>query len=463
MDKKFIDLGLKQGCVMSPILFSLYLADLGRLLERSGMGVQVGEKKIPGLFFADDIIIWEEEKRLQQLLDILAKYASEWQLQFSAEKSVVIPMSRPPSVERTWRVGFHPNTLREEFMNEVEKAKYLGITFQWKHCVYKPHLKELRSKLQFGSSLVRALLGPINNNMMLIKNLWEIYVRPAITYGISAIGFPNHYITELEKMERGALKILLKLPQYVKNETVYVSLRMLPLGRVINRDRLNYRNSILLRQKAIWMKEALKTQELWCVQEGWMQEEDRLIRGCRITGNSTSFFVKEIIKEAQMDVQYMDRVLALQSKKYINMFCMQSWFRLCERLKRESSTMAYVDEPTEPPDVVHNKSIHGWWMRCKLGAVFLRHRGRGENRECVMCGHYEENMAHFVWECGEYDRQDMENILPDELGEDVGERMRWTFSSERNSHERMILNDSLKRMWKRREEKLTDAVPSLPQ
>ena len=233
------------------------------------------------------------------------------------------------------------------------------------------------------------------------------------------------------------MKMLLKLPQYIKNETVYVSLRMLPFSRIVNRDRLNYCNSILLRPKAKWMKEALKVQERWCVQEGWMGEDDGVIRKCRITGNSTSFFLKEIIKEVQIDLQYLDRVFALQSKKYINLVCMQSWFRLCERLKRESSTIRYVDEPTEPPDVVHNKVLHGWWMRCKLGAVFLRHRGGGEDRS----DDHIETMEHFVWECGEYDRRGMEKILPHEIGDDLEERVRWTFSRERNSRERMIMND----------------------
>ena len=144
------------------------------------MGIPVGEKIIPGLFFVDDIIVWEEEKRFQNLLDILAEYASEWQLQFSAEKSVVIPMSRPPLQEKRWRVGYHPNTMNEEFMKEYEKAKYLGVTFKRRHCIYKPHLEALKNKIQLGSSLVRSLMGPINNSMMLIKNLWEIYVRPGL-------------------------------------------------------------------------------------------------------------------------------------------------------------------------------------------------------------------------------------------------------------------------------------------
>ena len=91
-DRKEIPMGLKQGCVMSPILFSLYLVDLGALLERSGFGIEVGAVKIPGLFFADDIIVWEEEKKFQEMLYLLADYESYWKLQFSATKSFVMPV-----------------------------------------------------------------------------------------------------------------------------------------------------------------------------------------------------------------------------------------------------------------------------------------------------------------------------------------------------------------------------------
>ena len=122
--RKNISLGLKQGCVMFPILFSLYIADLGVLLQRSGYGAWIEGSRIPGMFFADDImIIWEEEKKFQEVLYILADYASHWKLQFSATKSFVLPIHRPMNKEKTWVMGFSPVDGEAEFMKEVEEVK----------------------------------------------------------------------------------------------------------------------------------------------------------------------------------------------------------------------------------------------------------------------------------------------------------------------------------------------------
>ncbi len=41
---------LKQGCVMSPILFAIYIAELGHRLQKSDLGVSLDNIKIPGMF-----------------------------------------------------------------------------------------------------------------------------------------------------------------------------------------------------------------------------------------------------------------------------------------------------------------------------------------------------------------------------------------------------------------------------
>jgi hypothetical protein len=49
------DYGVKQGCVLSPTLFSILMNDLVSMLDKAGVGVQVSNKLINSLLFADDI------------------------------------------------------------------------------------------------------------------------------------------------------------------------------------------------------------------------------------------------------------------------------------------------------------------------------------------------------------------------------------------------------------------------
>ena len=53
--------GLKQGCPLSPILFSIYLIDLTEDLHSSKEGLGIGGIIISALFFADDLVLIESQ------------------------------------------------------------------------------------------------------------------------------------------------------------------------------------------------------------------------------------------------------------------------------------------------------------------------------------------------------------------------------------------------------------------
>ncbi|NRA91848.1 MAG: hypothetical protein HRU26_04035, partial [Psychroserpens sp.] len=52
-----IEAGVRQGCVLSPILFSIFINKMAKEVMASGIGIYVTSKKIAILLYADDIVI----------------------------------------------------------------------------------------------------------------------------------------------------------------------------------------------------------------------------------------------------------------------------------------------------------------------------------------------------------------------------------------------------------------------
>ena len=81
--------GVKQGCNLSPTLFSIFANDLVAEVNDLDIGIKVGDRKLSLLLYADDIVlVAESEEKLQSMLDTVHSWCKQWRVLVNANQSV---------------------------------------------------------------------------------------------------------------------------------------------------------------------------------------------------------------------------------------------------------------------------------------------------------------------------------------------------------------------------------------
>jgi hypothetical protein len=120
-----VDMGVKQGCILSPTLFSIYINDLAKSIKALDLGIVMEDYKLSVLLFADDIaLVADSPQSLQTMLDAVSVWCNKWRLQINVDKTKVVHF-RMPSVVKT-DVIFRCS---ENVINVVDSYKYLGLMF----------------------------------------------------------------------------------------------------------------------------------------------------------------------------------------------------------------------------------------------------------------------------------------------------------------------------------------------
>ena len=116
--------GTKQGGILSPDFFAIYINDLIIKLRSTGIGCHVIRRFIACLLFADDVsLICPTCGLLQRLLNICADYCLEFCLKFNVGKTKVMVFGKlSKSVHSLAKIA-----LNGEEIEYVSSCKYLGF------------------------------------------------------------------------------------------------------------------------------------------------------------------------------------------------------------------------------------------------------------------------------------------------------------------------------------------------
>jgi hypothetical protein len=234
------DVGVRQGDNLSPTLFNLFVNDIPDIFDSSCAPVSMHTRSLNCLLYADDLVILSESAHgLQNALNRLNQYCSDWGLTINPQKTKAFIASTQKSLTLNLQIGGTP-------IECVAEATYLGLIISsdgsFKRCMKMLYSKGLKAMFK-----LRKVMSPPPNPATSL-HLFDHLIKPILLYGCeiwgySLFGSRNHktvgpanitrtYTTQRPLIEQCLIKYcryVLGIPKYTDNSAIYGELGQYPL------------------------------------------------------------------------------------------------------------------------------------------------------------------------------------------------------------------------------------------
>ena len=199
-----VNLGLKQGCILSPSLFNIYIDGLVKKIKASGVGIDIGDHIISVLLYADDLaLISESEEDLQSLLNILYEWSNQWEMSVNLAKTKVVHFRRGPSTKQTNFEFLYG----ESGIEVTSQYRYLGLILT----EFMDYNVTAKSVAQAAHRALGLLIAKDRAHggmpYHVFSKLFDALVQPIIDYGASIWGKKTY--TCIQTVQNRAMRYFL--------------------------------------------------------------------------------------------------------------------------------------------------------------------------------------------------------------------------------------------------------------
>lgn len=246
------EIGVKQGCPLSPTLFGLYMDSLHSHLRHcapaDGPLLSTGQR-VPALMYADDIVLMATTAAgLQRLITAMHRLCSCKMMTISAEKTAVVVFrgvrdNKPDS--SSWLCG-------GSLLQQRDAYKYLGLVFSSVRGIAASMSEvQRRQNAAWGLLMQRYAQLTQHFSIELMLGLYQTIVPPTACYASEVWGL-RHMVQMCDKFRRGIhqrhvriLRQICGVRQSVPSQMVLQELEVHPLEQLWRQQGLRFWNSLV--------------------------------------------------------------------------------------------------------------------------------------------------------------------------------------------------------------------------
>ena len=406
--KGFLDpinsnLGLKQGCPLSPILFNIYIDDMKHIFDDSCEPVDLHEKQINHFLYADDLVLLSSSSDgLQNCLSRLQNFSKTKHLTINTAKTKAMIFNYSGKL---FKHDFIINNTRLEI---VHTFCYLGFDVKTSGVVSGA----VNTLYEKAKKAMRPLLGAISRFNLPIKTsikLFHTYIAPILTYTTENwMGLSDKHITKFthntiftdidtkktDVLHRQFLKYVVGTSKSCPNLAIYGETGEIPLSLKSYKLMLKYWYRIRDLPNETFVKMALL--ENIQLRTNWIKTIEKLLNCLHLTDmtENLSKFNGAIDKNIKHGfITFWRKALGDPNLSRMHFY---------STIKKDFSFEKYLDLP----DFILRKNIAK--IRCSDHALEIE-KGRHkkiprEGRLCKVCKEKSiETEDHFLTKCKFYD------------------------------------------------------------